>query len=104
MDGELVDGAGGGEVVEGEGEVARKNEELDGRVGEKLDGIGAERLGLNIEVIGFQSDGESADALDFVGADVSREGGGVEFDEWMLDGMVIGPGVFFGDGAKDFVG
>ena len=72
--------------------------------GEKFDGVGAEGFGLDVEAGRFQCDGEFADAGDFVGAGIGGESGGIDFDEGVLGGAIIGPAVFLGDGAEDFFG
>jgi hypothetical protein len=48
VDGELVDGAGGGGAIEGKSEVAGEDEELVGGFGEKFLRLGAERIGLDV--------------------------------------------------------
>jgi len=90
--------------VEVEGDVAGEDKEIGGGFGEEFDGVGAERIGSDVEVGGFEGDLDFAEAGDFVGAGVGSETGGIHFDEGMFDGLMTGPAVFLGDGAIDFFG
>ena len=66
--------------MEGEGDVAGEDEKLGGGFGEEFLRLWAEGFGLDVEAGRLQGDGQFADAGDFVGAGISCECGGVDFD------------------------